>query len=135
MMLVEWDDTLILGMAQIDEHHHKLVDILNRCYRALMLHDHSHELEGVVAELLDYTQYHFRTEEELMAQSHYAAAPSHAAAHRKFINSVTNFKDRSDAGESFVAIDVLVFLKDWLVGHIQNTDRAFANFLNDRAGS
>ncbi|GFO65814.1 bacteriohemerythrin [Geomonas paludis] len=132
MTLVEWDDTLILGMPQIDEDHHKLVNILNRCYRALMLHDHSHELQEVVAELLDYTQYHFATEEQLMAQLHYAAAPSHAAAHRKFINSIHNFKDRSDAGESFVAIDVLVFLKDWLVGHIQNTDRAFTNFISER---
>ncbi|MBU5638569.1 bacteriohemerythrin [Geomonas sp. Red69] len=135
MTLVEWDDSLILGVGQIDEHHHRLVDILNRCYRALMLHDHSHELEEVVAELLDYTQYHFRTEEQLMAELDYAAAPSHAAAHRKFINSIHNFKDRSDAGESFVAIDVLVFLKDWLVGHIQNTDRAFTNFINERQES
>ncbi|WP_224983798.1 bacteriohemerythrin [Geomonas agri] len=135
MILVEWDDTLILDMPQIDEHHHKLVDILNRCYRALMMHDHSHELGEVVAELLDYTQYHFGTEEQLMAQVNYAAAASHAAAHRKFINSVHNFKDRSEAGESFVAIDVLVFLKDWLVGHIQNTDRAFTNYLNERTES
>ncbi|QWV93134.1 bacteriohemerythrin [Geomonas oryzisoli] len=135
MTLVEWDNSLILGMPQIDEHHHKLVDILNRCYRALMLHDHSHELAGVVAELLEYTQYHFQTEEQLMAALHYSAAPSHAAAHRKFINSIHNFKDRSDAGESFVAIDVLVFLKDWLVGHIQNTDRAFINFISDRNDS
>lgn len=135
MMLVEWDDTLILGSQQIDEHHHRLVEILNRCYSALMLHDHSHELEGVVAELLDYTHYHFSTEESLMAEAEYPAAPSHAAAHRKFIRSINNFRDRSDAGESFVAIDVLVFLKDWLVHHIQNTDRAFTNYLNERTPS
>jgi hemerythrin len=132
MALVEWDDTLVLGMQQMDEHHQKLVEILNRCYRALMLYDHVHELEGVVAELLAYAEYHFRTEERLMEELGYAAAPSHTAAHRKFVYSVNNFKDRFDAGESFVAIDVLVFLKDWLVAHIQNTDQALANFITDR---
>lgn len=132
MTLVEWDNTLVLGIQQIDEHHQKLIEILNRCYQAVMLHDHRHELEEVVAELLDYTEYHFRTEELLMEELEYAAAPSHAAAHRRFVHSIHNFKDRFDAGESFVAIDVLVFLKDWLVGHIENTDRALANFINDR---
>lgn len=133
MTLVEWDETLILGVPRIDADHEKLVEILNRCYSALMRHDHTRELNEIVAELLDYTEYHFGTEETLMLQAQYPAAKEHTAAHRTFIKSIHNFKDRFEAGESFVAIDVLVFLKDWLVAHIQNTDRSLAQYASEVA--
>ncbi|WP_136524377.1 bacteriohemerythrin [Geomonas ferrireducens] len=134
MTLVEWDETLTLGVQRIDADHEKLVEILNRCYSALMQHDHTHELHDIVVELLDYTQYHFGTEEALMRAARYPAAKAHTAAHRTFIKSIHNFRDRFEAGESFVAIDVLVFLKDWLVAHIQNTDRSLAQYVTEVAG-
>lgn len=132
MMLVEWDDTLFLGIQQIDEDHEKLVEILNRCYRAMLLNDHRHEFEAIVAELRDYTQYHFQTEQILMEGLAYPDAPSHAAAHLKFAQAINNFQERFQAGESFVALDLLVFLKEWLVNHIQRTDRALTHFINDK---
>jgi len=133
MLLVEWDGTLVLGVKQMDEHHEKLVSILNRCYRALMLNDHQHELEAIVGELLDYTHYHFRTEESLMGEMGYLEAPSHVEAHDVFIASIEDFHVRYQAGESFIAMDLLMFLKDWLVDHIQNTDRALARFILGKA--
>ena len=130
MMLVEWDGTLDLGVKQIDEHHKKLVDILNQCYGALMLNDHRYELEAIVEELYDYTRYHFRTEEEFMDQLGYGEAATHRAAHDSFVASVYDFQQRFKAGESFIALDVLMFLKDWLVAHIQKSDSALARFAN-----
>lgn len=134
MLLIEWDDTLVLGVQQIDEHHEKLVSILNRCYRALMLNDHRHELEAIVGELLDYTHYHFRTEEGLMDEAGYLEAPSHVQAHGSFIASIEDFQGRFQAGESFVAMELLMFLKEWLLEHIQHTDRALARFLTANTG-
>lgn len=134
MLLIEWDDTLVLGVQEIDEHHRKLVEILNRCYLALMLNEHRHELEGIVKELDAYTRYHFGTEEELMAQAGLAQAPAHAEAHRSFISALEDFRGRLEAGESFVAMDVLMFLKDWLVEHIQKVDRALADLVVGKVG-
>lgn len=129
MLLVEWDDTLLLGVKQIDAHHEKLVSILNQCYRALMLNDHQHELEAIVTELRNYTMYHFQTEENIMSEVGYLEAPSHAQMHQKFIASIYDFQARLQYGESFIAVELLTFLKDWLVEHIQRTDRALADFI------
>lgn len=128
MMLVEWDGTLDLGVEQLDEHHKKLVDILNQCYGALMLNDHHHELEEIVGELYGYTRYHFRAEEELMDRLGYTEAAAHREAHDAFVASVYDFQQRFKGGESFIAMEVLMFLKDWLVAHIQKSDRALAEF-------
>ena len=66
--LVDWNDELILGVKMMDEHHERLIGILNECYRALMLHNQQQELETVMAELVEYTHYHFDTEKRLMAE-------------------------------------------------------------------
>lgn len=126
-MLVEWDRTLELGIDEIDEHHRKLIDILNQCYQALMLNDHTRQLAEIVKELQDYTQYHFEAEEKIMRDTGYEAAGAHVEAHRQFVASIAEFNQRASAGESFVAIEVLTFLKEWLVAHILSTDRALAD--------
>jgi hemerythrin len=132
MILIEWDSSLILGVKQIDEHHEHLVSILNECYRTLMRHNQEQELQVVIDELRDYTHYHFETERKLMDDLGYAAANSHLAAHEKFTSSILEFQDRLQSGESLVAMDVLMFLKEWLVDHIQKTDRVFTTFLKQK---
>lgn len=130
MSLIDWDRTLVLEVPQMDEHHEKLVGILNRCYRAVMLNDPTRELQLIVGELCDYTHYHFDAEEKLMADLGYPQSADHIQAHRKFIASTDDFRKKLEAGESFVGIEVLMFLKEWLVVHIQKSDRSLAEFIN-----
>jgi hemerythrin len=130
--LVEWNDDLMLGVKMMDEHHEELINILNRCYRALMLHDHQHELETIMNELCDYTHYHFETEKRLMNDLGYAESASHLSAHEKFTDMIARFQGRAQSGESFVAMEVLQFLQKWLVAHIKKTDRAFAEFIKEK---
>jgi len=132
MILVEMGGDLILGVKQIDEHHEKLVNILNRSYSSLMLHNHDKELETIIEELRDYTHYHFETERKLMADLGYPEAASHLQAHEQFTGAILEFQERFRKGESLVAMDVLVFLKEWLVDHIQVTDRSFTRFLKEK---
>lgn len=133
MKLVDWGGALVLGVAQIDEHHEKLVEILNDCFRALMLNDHRRELEEIVKELHEYTCYHFRAEERLMGELGYPEAALHGEAHAAFVSSIEQFQQRLRASESFVAVDVLTFLKEWLVAHILRADGALAAFVKERA--
>jgi hemerythrin len=127
--MTQWSSSLVLGVDAVDEDHERLVSILNNCYRALMLNNHDHELAGIVNELRDYTCYHFETERKLMVQHGYSEAASHIAAHKEFIASIQDFKNRFLAGESFVALDVLTYLNEWLVTHINKDDREFVSFL------
>jgi hemerythrin len=129
MILVEWDGSLILEVQQIDEHHEHLVSILNDCYSALMRHNHQQELLTIINELRDYTHYHFETERNLMEELAYPGKDHHLAAHETFTGSIAQFRERLQNGESLLAMELLNFLKEWLVDHIQKTDRALAGFL------
>lgn len=127
----QWNNSLVLGLSQIDEDHERLVNLLNNCYRALMV-PNPYELAGIINELRDYSQYHFEAETTLMISTGYPEAYSHRTAHTEFTSSVQQFKERFQAGESSIALDILSFLNGWLVSHIQASDRDLANYLKQK---
>jgi hemerythrin len=56
----------------------------------------------------------------------------HKTERRKFIHAVVGFQKDFLAGRSLPTIDLMVFLKDWLINHIQGTDQRYKPFLKKR---
>ncbi len=126
---IEWDDSLILGIRQIDEQHQHLVGLFGKSYHAIILDGPQSEFDHIVKELSDYATYHLSTEERLMTEYSYPQMNSHLLEHAEFSRNIREFRDKCERGDSSVAIDVLVFLRGWLVNHILKTDRLYAEFL------
>jgi hemerythrin-like metal-binding protein len=129
MALITWDARLETGHAAIDEQHKSLVEILNRLHTAMKQGRGKGELEGILVFLKDYTVTHFAMEENLMAQHGYAGAPQHKAIHADLVRQVEELVVRFQAGTGALTLDVMNFLEDWLVKHIQAEDYAFAQDL------
>ncbi len=126
---IEWDSSLVLGIKQIDEHHQHLVSLLGKSYNTIMLNDPQAELEVIVKELSEYTAYHFATEERLMTEHDFPRTLSHLLEHAEFSRNIKEFQDMCNKGDSSVAVEILVFLRGWLVNHILKVDREYGTFL------
>jgi hemerythrin len=80
--------------------------------------------------MMDYTSYHFATEEKYMALFHYPGFQSHNAEHEEFVRQVAKFQQQFEAGRLGLSIDVLRYLSSWLLNHILGSDKAFGPFFN-----
>ena len=129
MSFVEWESKLDLGIKKIDEHHRQLVKILNDTYNAIILDSKQAELKAIIEKLADYTTYHFTTEERLMTEHNFSGMNDHLLEHEEFSRNILDFQDMCSRGESVIAIDLLVFLRSWLVNHILKVDREYVTFL------
>jgi methyl-accepting chemotaxis protein len=129
-----WDDQLLTGNDMIDDDHKQLFDYIGELHTAMRKSGGSEVIESVVARLVDYTREHFGREERLMATqgAAYPEREAHLAAHRTFIERIEEFQRRIAQRSGTVSMDVLTFLRDWLVTHINKTDKAFAAHLRDR---
>ena len=125
MELIEWSQAFELGLQTIDEQHRRLVDLTNSFGQLLSDNEiDSEALEKVFFDLLEYTEYHFREEEELMAtmgvdERH---VEPHQQQHRTFLTDVEVLyrempHDADNAGTLFE------YLMSWLVYHILGSDR------------
>ena len=137
---LEWSDALTTGVAEIDEQHMILVHTLNEASERLAIESTAETLGEITQDLLSYALYHFDTEEELMQQYGYQAgsaddAQLHLEQHRSFSSKVVSVREGLKTGVLIAPEALIGFLNDWLVNHIQNTDKRLARFILDKRGS
>jgi hemerythrin-like metal-binding protein len=130
MALIDWSPSLSVGVGEIDGQHKELVRLTNRLHDAMGRGQPQAVMGGLVDGLARYARTHFATEERLMDRHGYPAVRAHKEEHRAFVQKVVEFKKGLDAGRLTVSLDVLKFLRDWLVRHIKDTDRKYGPFLN-----
>jgi len=138
--LLVWNDSYATGVTEIDEQHMILVHTLNEASERLAIESTAETLGEITQDLLSYALYHFDTEEELMQQYGYQAgsaddAQLHLEQHRSFSSKVVSVREGLKTGVLIAPEALIGFLNDWLVNHIQNTDKRLARFILDKRGS
>ena len=63
-----------------------------------------------------------------MAKHNYPGLELHRSIHQNLIASLVEFTAKVENGEK-VTMEIKLFLKQWLVSHIQCTDRDYANYI------
>lgn len=125
MPWIEWSPEYNVHINKIDEQHKKLIGIINKLYEALADEAGVKELiRKVIEDLLDYTKYHFGTEEDLMRNSGHPNFLKHKAEHNNFVKKVVEFQESYEKGNILaLRSDVIRFLRDWLSHHILTVDK------------
>ena len=132
MFCIEWDESLSVGVPQVDDHHKYLVALLNKTYNACTCADMEEELKTILNELVDYSQYHFTVEERLMETHDYPELGLHKLEHGMFSERIIGIRRELcevKRNPSITLIDVAMFLGNWLSGHIMKTDKRFGIYL------
>lgn len=128
--IVQWDDKFNTGNFVIDYQHKRLVRMINELDE-IRLHDELRPflLNLVFDEVREYTEYHFKTEEELMTSRNYSMISEHKKIHENFIHKLYYFKEQIEMQNKEIDKQLCQFLKDWLFGHIANEDPKFISEL------
>ena len=130
MSLMAWNDRLSVGIASIDKEHQELVSLLNGFYDAMQAGHGKESLAGVLAGLIDYTKMHFAHEEQLFAKTSYPDAAAHKKAHDELTHQVLEIQKKYNQGATAaLSSETLNFLKNWLLTHIQGTDKKYSSHL------
>jgi hemerythrin len=130
MAFIDWKESYNTGVGPIDEQHQRLVELINELHSAMKQAKSKEVIGEVISELAKYTQYHFTDEEKYMQRANYPKLLEHKKEHDDFVAHVSDYKGRFDRGEVMLSIDVLNFLQDWLVDHIEGSDQDYVSYVN-----
>lgn len=123
-----WTETHAVGDHEIDEQHQQIFELYNQALHALQANP-GHLTPGTVLQaLIDYTGYHFATEEAVMAANDYPHRAEHAREHRALLSVVSALVTRVDADPRMLS-DVVGLLRVWIQGHVLCTDKDLGEFL------
>ncbi len=132
MALMTWEQKFSVNIKEIDGQHQKLFELINNLHDAMKTGRGKDALGGVLSELVDYTVYHFSTEEKLFQKYGYSEYSQHKKAHDTLTKQVLELNDKLKRGDVIITIEVMNFLKDWLNSHILSTDKKYSTFLNNK---
>jgi len=130
--LLRWSASLSVGLNCIDDQHKILVDLINELHQQMNSNAARTAISDVLTKLVSYTETHFKFEEELFAKHGYEDSAAHATIHRKLVQQLVDFQNEFKTGKSDISIDLMEFLKDWLIKHIKKTDAKYAPFLKSK---
>ncbi len=127
-MKIEWDPSIEVGVARLDEDHRRLVSLLNYLENYHEMDVRSEAVALAIEHIREYASLHFRHEEAYMQSIDYPDMESHKQAHKQF-------KERTGA----LCIDVMNkkegtpkaiydFLFDWISRHILREDKKVRTF-------
>lgn len=124
-MQIAWKDEYDLGIASIDAQHRKIIDIINGLAKFMKQDASSEDVARTIEGMHRYAEEHLAYEERLFEECGYAETDDHREEHDTFRETIAEFRERMRANNPIVAIELLGYLEDWLLGHILVSDRKY----------
>ena len=124
---IKWKDYYSVNDPSLDAEHKQIIDCINELYSAL--HDPTQGVvtKRVLDKLVQYTQTHFKHEEDRLKEAEFPYFEAHKALH-------DDMKRRTIGLRTHLTLvttrDVLVFLKDWWLEHIQGEDKLYSSYMS-----
>ena len=131
MERIQWDDSLSVGIDLIDEQHKMMIQRISDLSNAVERYQAGPMVMRTLDFLIEYTDFHFSTEERNMVKFGYPGLDHHRGQHEEFKVTLGNLLEDFDeeGGTMSLASAIKTFLFDWLVKHIKGVDQAFGDFL------
>lgn len=130
MGYITWTDDFSVGVKQFDEDHKKLVHFVNKLHTGIVAKEPVGAMMEILDGLIEYTKVHFQHEEVQMVKMNYPEYEVHKAEHDALVAKVIDFKNQLDEGKTSFSIQLMNFLRDWLMNHIQGSDMKYREFFN-----
>ncbi len=128
--MIEWSNKYSVGVSVMDEEHKGFIGIINKVIAARQHNYSQEEVEEVLSELVKFAKEHFKSEEAYMSKFEYPDYLLHYNEHLNFSLHMIIYNNQVINGEYKIMDEVYNYLQEWLVHHIQETDKKYTKCFN-----
>lgn len=129
-MLIGWRNELEIGNEMIDTQHRMLVLLLRKLDIAIKSSLEHKIIMGILLEIRRFTEFHFLSEENLMAELRYPQLLDHEKIHSELLSQLNVFIAKVNRKQE-LAEDVLPMIHAWVASHVAHEDLKLAKFLGN----
>lgn len=133
-MPIKWNETLAVGVAEIDRQHQEIFGRMGQLLDACSKGQGKDAVRPMIDFLEAYVGEHFRDEEKLQKNSGYPNYAQHKALHTEYLQNIANLRQQlAEHGPTLpFVITVNKTVVDWLTSHISKVDKELGTFLQSR---
>ena len=129
-----WDKKFELGNNTVDRQHKSLCEMINQLIRQCESGKAAETLRETLAFLMDYTVYHFDSEEKLQIESGYPGYEDHKKTHESFKATVSGLAQsfRKNGSSEELVREIRETVIKWLTSHMQEEDTKIGNHIRKK---
>ena len=116
----------------MDADHNKIFDYCNEIHTKVTNGAKQNEVLPTLKALAEFTTHHFAEEEKMMQRHSYPELASQKRAHTALLNQVAEVIKSIVEGVKVNMIEVIVFLTQWLKGHILGEDLKYGEYFQQQ---
>jgi hemerythrin-like metal-binding protein len=129
IIMLKWTKEYELGIMVIDEQHKILFQLIEKLEDSVISNTEL-DISEIISELLEYTKYHFNTEEYMMEIAQVIDLDAHKEMHQQFKSQIQAWNEKGILKQEIPGVKA--FLETWITKHILNTDRKYVTLLKDK---
>ncbi len=134
MSAIRWEDSMSVGVSDLDVDHRRLLEILAQLQQSMGGSGNREFVKATIETLLTYTEEHFAHEEEAMERWAFPEKEAHEAEHQELMRKLVAFRDNAARGQVASTIELMDFLGGYLTNHMLGADKRLGHFLRERLG-
>ena len=131
MTLLTWSHECIVGVKAMDDQHGIIMDTMNDLREMIVQVRDRKTICDQLDRLIEFTQMHFESEEQLLELQGFPELENHRAAHRKLMSQIGAAAEHSKHSEDVEIRALFNFLRNWYMEHIEGLDREYGPWLNE----
>ena len=127
--LFTWTPENSVGVTEIDVQHQHIFSIINNLADSISKNNAQGEIDKILGELVEYSKVHFGTEEKYFKMFDYIYTKDHTDKHHYYNQKVSEFyeKVKDPTQKNTLPLEIIDFLKDWWINHINIEDKKYTN--------
>jgi hemerythrin-like metal-binding protein len=131
-LYINFDDKITLDIDVIDGQHNTWIEIYNEMFKIVAENssdDKRTQLLPLLKRMHEYTDYHFKSEENLFEHIDYPQTSKHKKSHEKMSESIFKYYKKI-LDHSYVSErHIFALMKEWILDHILTEDREYADYI------
>ena len=128
--LLTWNHACRVGVRAMDDQHGILMDAMNELRLALVRGGSREQVSQLLDQLIEFARMHFASEEQLMEQTGFPGLAAHRHLHHSLLAQGMEAAHRLQYGEVVEMHQLLPYLRDWFLEHIEGPDQEYGPWLN-----
>ena len=130
---IEWDDSFLIGIEELDYEHKVLINDINRLHLELARQDEKSEIEKCLGDIYARMQAHFALEEHFMKEREYEFFDEHKREHERLLDSYSGYMIQilNDTAVSF-SNSIEDTLSHWVLNHILSSDKKMSLMVQEK---
>lgn len=130
-MSLRWDETMVLGIEDIDDQHKIIIEKFTELSEAFQAGKGADGIMEMIAFLNDYAERHFALEDQYMLKYSYPKIDIQRKEHSDFTRDVRELRRRiqQDGASREIAIETSGKMIRWIIQHISSHDREMVSYV------